>query len=386
MSVGGEKKFQYQKYNQYFGQAMTGTEELCASELEELGAREIRTTYRGVFFKAGHRTLYTIIYMSRLLMRVHAPLINFACHSTKYLTKTAKNIKWESLLSLEQDFAISASVAGSKIKHSLYASQCLKDGIADYFTEKYGKRPDVDVKNPDVRLNLHIDRDKAVISLDLCGDSLHKRGYRKATVLAPMQETLAAALVRTSGWQGDVPFWDCMCGSGTILCEALMHYCHIPPQYLRERFGFENMPDFDAGLWKEVRKENDSKIRSLPAGLIYGSDKSAKATRATLENLSILPNSKNVQLSTAQFQQSPNFENGVIVCNPPYGMRLSNEADVKVMIEELGNFLKRKCNGSSAYIYIGDPKIRKSIGLKPKRRIQIPNGPIKGELVQIDCY
>jgi putative N6-adenine-specific DNA methylase len=378
--------FQYQKYNQYFGKATTNTEELCIEELEQLGATRLRKAYRGVFFCADHAALYRINYCSRLLIRVHAPLISFACHSPKYLKKTAQNVAWEQILSLEKTFAISASVANSAIRHSLYAAQCLKDGIADYFNAKYGKRPSVDTDNPDVRLNLHIESNHAVVSLDVSGESLHKRGYRLAAGLAPMQETLAAALIRISEWDGALPFWDPMCGSGTIVCEALMHYCRIPAQYLRKSFGFMHMPDYDPTLWTQVRKECNQAIRPLPEGLIRGSDKSDKMIDIARQNIQCLPNHENIKLQTAAFQSAPALKEGIIICNPPYGIRLGNPDDVRQLYTEFGNFLKQRCKGSSAYIFIGDLSMRKDIGLKPAKVYPLQNGSIDGELVRIDSY
>ncbi len=252
-------------------------------------------------------TLYKINYTSRLLSRVLAPLVTFPCHTTNTLIQKAKKIHWEDFLSNKKTFAISSSVSKSRITNSLYASQCLKDGIADYFRDKYGKRPDVEVVNPDVRFNLHIEKDMAVISLDTSGESLHKRGYRLLAGEAPMQETLAAAIIRLSKWDGENPLWDPMCGSGTILCEALMHYCRIPAQKLRKKFGFFNLPDFDRNAWNKVKEEFDSKIRPLPKNIISGSDKSQQAIEVAKDNLSHLPYSDSVDLSVKPFQQVKEF-------------------------------------------------------------------------------
>ena len=208
------------KQNGFFAQVTGKMEAICEEELIELGATETKTTYKGIYFNADLPTLYKINYASRLLSRVLAPLITFPCHTTNALIQKAKKIHWEDFCSLEKTFAISSSVSKSRITNSLYASQCLKDGIVDYFRDKYGKRPDVEVVNPDVRFNLHIEKDITVISLDTSGESLHKRGYRLLAGEAPMQETLAAVILRLSKWDGENTLWDPMCGSGTILCEA----------------------------------------------------------------------------------------------------------------------------------------------------------------------
>ncbi len=370
----------------FFAQVTGKMESFCEEELAELGAAEIKPAYKGVYFKADLTTLYKINYTSRLLSRVLAPLVTFPCHTTDGLIQKAKKIHWEDFCSVKKTFAISSSVSKSRITNSLYASQCLKDGIADYFRDKYGKRPDVEVVNPDVRFNLHIEKDTAVISLDTSGESLHKRGYRLLAGEAPMQETLAAAIIQLSKWDGQNPLWDPMCGSGTLLCEALMHYCRIPAQKLRKKFGFFNLPEFDRTAWNGIKEEYDNKIRPLPDNIIKGSDKSQKALEVAKENLSHLPYSNAVEISCKSFQRVQEFENGTLITNPPYGIRLGEIMEVQLLFKELGDFLKNNCTGTSAFIYTGNPELRKHIGLKTTRRIPLDNGKLEGVLLQIDSY
>jgi putative N6-adenine-specific DNA methylase len=377
------------KTNGFFAQVTGKMEKLCEEELTELGATEIKPSYKGLYFKSDITTIYKINYTSRLLSRVLAPLKTFPCHTTNTLIQKAKKIHWEDFCSPEKTFAISSSVSKSRINNSLYASQCLKDGIADYFRDKYGKRPNVEVINPDVRFNLHIEKDMAIISLDTSGESLHKRGYRLLAGEAPMQETLAAAIIRLSKWDGESAsgeLWDPMCGSGTILCEALMHYCRIPAQKLRRKFGFFNMPDFDRTAWNKVKGECDNKIRPLPKNIIRGSDKSQKAIEVAKDNLTHLPYSDAVDISCKPFQHVKEFENGTVIANPPYGMRLGEFEEVQALYREFGDFLKTNCTGTSAFIYTGNPELRKSIGLKTTRRFPLDNGKLEGVLLQIDSY
>lgn len=381
-----QKTFEYQKYDQYFAQVAGGMEQVAEEELLELGARDTRVVYRGVRFGADRETLYRINYMARTPTRVLARLVTFSCHSAKYLKKTVGAIPWDEVLDLEHTFAVNASVSGSTIDHSLYAALCVKDGIADYFNAACGKRPNVDTDNPDIRIHLHLHNNRAAVSLDTSGYALHKRGYRRAAVYAPMQETLAAALVRLSKWDGTTPLWDCMCGSGTILCEALMKYCRIPAQYLHERFGFFALPDFDQSLWEKVRKEGRTGIRALPKGLIRGSDKSGKAIAAARENLAALPYGENVALTVRQFQESENFENGTIITNPPYGVRLGDRKSVMQLYRQLGDYIKKQCLGTTAFILVGDKTMTKSIGLKPSRKVPLKNGDLESELVRIESF
>jgi len=316
-----------------------------------------------------------------------APLISFRCNDTKLLRENALQIKWDNFFAVDQSFAITASVSNSRITNSLAASQYFKDGIVDYFRKvSNGKRPDVKLDNPDIRFNLHIDQNVATISLDTSGQSLHKRGYRLSSGDAPMQETLAAALIKISNWNGEKPLWDCMCGSGTILAEALMHYCRIPAQTLRKNFGFFYLPDFNKNIWNKVKNDCDKNIRPLPKGLIIGSDMSDIVLKMAEDNLSPLPYSDNIELTCQKFQQVEKFENGVLVTNPPYGIRLGTNEGAKLLFKELGDFIKQKCNGTSAFIYSGDPSLRKSIGLKTTKRIPLVNGKLEGVLSQIDSY
>ncbi len=379
--------YQYQKSHTYFAQVPGMMEELCAEELSELGATGIITRYRGVTFTADARTLYRINYTSRLLSRVLAPLRSFPCKGPDNLLSGARKIRWEHFLTIDKTFAITATVAASTITNSLYAAQCLKDGIADHFREiSGGKRPNVDTVNPDVRFNLHIDHDHAVISLDTSGESLHKRGYRLLAGEAPMQETLAAAIIRLSEWDGGVPFWDCMCGSGTLVCEALMHYCRIPAQYLRKKFGVFALPDFDAALWKEVTDEYNALMRPAPEGLIRGSDIAREAISVARKNLSRLPYSDSVSLTRMAFEAAPAFENGLMVANPPYGIRLGSPDEAKAQYTALGDFIKQRCTGSTCYIYTGDPALRKAVGLRTSRRVPLVNGKLEGVLLRFDSY
>lgn len=378
--------FQYQKDNVFFAQVTGMMEELCEKELIELGAKNTKVTYRGVAFEADLTTIYRINYTSRLISRVLAPLAAFPCHTTDALIKMAQKIPWQKIFSVDQTFAISASISKSKITNSLYASLCLKDGIADYFRDNYGKRPNVEKDTPDVRFNLHIEKDMAVISLDTSGESLHKRGYRLLAGEAPMQETLAAALIKLSNWNGESQLLDCMCGSGTILCEALMHYCRIPAQILRKKFGFVNMPGYDKKVWESIKTEYDKQIRPLPKDLILGSDRNPEAIKVARQNLSRLPYSDSIDLACKPFQQIKQFENGVLITNPPYGMRLGKLEEVQTLYKELGDFLKSNCKGTTAFIYTGEPSLRKSIGLRTSRRIPLTNGKLDGVLIQIDSY
>ncbi|MBW1940506.1 MAG: class I SAM-dependent RNA methyltransferase, partial [Deltaproteobacteria bacterium] len=333
---------------------------------EALGARNIKPGFRGIHFSADRATLYGINYNARLVTRVLAPLVSFECRSRDDLYRAGAAIDWTAFFSVRNTFGIFANVSGNiNIKHSKFAALCLKDAVADFFRKKFGKRPNVDRINPDVWLNLHIENTRATISFDTSGGSLHRRGYRRETVAAPMQETLAAAMVALSGWKGEKPLYDPMCGSGTLLCEALMKIYRIPAGFLKKNFGFCFLPDFNKGLWESIKKRADEKIRPLPSELIAGSDIERMAVNAAKTNCRILPGGEMIKICRTDFKDISNLENSVILCNPPYGIRLKKEEDLGEFYKNFGDFLKQRCKGSQAYIYFGNREMLKKIGLKP---------------------
>lgn len=380
--------FQYQQHHHYFAQIATGFEEPAEAELKSLGATEIKAAFRGLHFEADPETLYRINYTSRLVVRILAPLITFDCHSDKYLHQTAMKLDWSQLLTPRNTFAVNASVSNTpSLTHSQYAALKIKDAVCDYFREKCGERPNVDVQSPDLGINLFVRDNRATISVDVSGGSLHKRGYRTASVEAPMQETLAAAIIRLSGWDGERPLIDPMCGSGTLLCEAAMQTCRIPAGFLRKKWGFERFPDFDSKVWKKVKDQANGLMRPLPTDLLIGSDMNRDAVRATRTNLNNLPGCKDrFQCSEKNFQDYPKIENSTIVVNPPYGVRLGDRESAEALMKEFGDFLKQRCTGCTAYVYAGDRQLLKKVGLKPEWKKELNNGGLEGILGKIGLY
>ncbi len=380
--------YQYQQRNQYFAQIAGGFEELAEEELKQLGARSIRPDYRGFHFKADPETLYRINYNSRLLIRVLAPLITFDCHSDKYLHLTAKKIDWSEFISTRETFAVNAVTSNTpSLKHSQYAALKVKDAVCDFFRDQCGERPSVDVQDPDLGIHLYVRDNRATISIDTSGGSLHKRGYRTARVEAPMAETLAAAIIRLSEWDGERPLVDPMSGSGTLLCEAAMKWCRIPAGFLREKWGFFFLPDFDSSAWNRVKETADSAMRPLPSGLLIASDIDPVAARATRRNLNRLPGCKNAfECGPGDFHDIEKLENATIVVNPPYGVRLETREKAEQLAKEFGDFLKQRCTGCTAYIYTGDRKLLKKVGLKPEWKNDLNNGGIEGVLGKLELY
>lgn len=378
--------FKYQQTQQYFAQVAGGLEEFGAEELSQLNARNVQPAFRGIFFEADREALYRINYCSRLLTRILAPLIKFPCYHSDVLYKKAKSIDWTNFFSEDHTFAVFANISHSRITHSQYAALRLKDAIVDGFRERFDRRPNVEKTNPDIWINLHIENNHATISLDTSGGSLHRRGYRKKTVEAPMQETVAAAIIRYAKWDGSRSIYDPMCGSGTLLSEALMTYCHIPAGYLRRQFGFEFLPDFDNEIWQSVKRETDQQIRELPKGLIAGSDISAHAVKITRANSQCLPSGNRINTTVMDFQNIQDLENRTIVCNPPYGIRLGKKQDVGKLYKAFGDFLKQRCQSSTTFIYFGKRELLKYIGLKPSWKKNLENGGLDGRLAKFEIY
>jgi putative N6-adenine-specific DNA methylase len=381
-----EKIYNYQKSNRYFAQCANDIKEIAQDELVSLGAQEISSSYRGFYFNASPYDLYKINYRSSLINRVLAPLIRFNVHSDKYLYQTAKQIRWEHFLTPEKTFAVFAALSQSKIQHSKFAALRLKDAIADYFKEKFGKRPSVEKHNPDVWFNLFIENNYATISLDTSGGSLHRRGYRRETTQAPLSETLAASILTHSGWNGQTRLYDPFCGSGTILCEAWFKATNTPISFMRKNFGFMHLPDYDSKLWNKVKKAENSKIVHIENGLISGSDIQKDVVEIAKINSAVVDKYNKINIKEKDMFSIKHLKDTTIVCNPPYGLRLEKGKDLSSFYKNLGDFLKQNCQGSTAYIYFGERKYIKNIGLRASQKIPLKNAKLDGRLVKYELY
>ena len=379
--------YDYQQTRTFTAQVADGIEDLALAELAELGATDPSRGFRFVRFRADHQTLCRVVYRSRLVSRVLAPLASFPCLTDKALYAGARDVRWADFLNPDQTFAVFANVSKSAIGHSQYAGLKLKDAVADWFRDRTGRRPSVDPREPDVWLHLHIHEDTATISLDASGGSMHRRGYRVQSIDAPMAETVAAAAIRMTGWDGKSPLVDPMCGSGTLLCEALMHAADLPAGLLRTNFGFLRLPDFDRRLWDLERQDVPAgePAEELEADL-RGSDLDPAAVEATRANLSRLPGGDEVIVGRKDFFDRLDLTGTTIVCNPPYGIRLGKGEDMGAWFRKFGDHLKRHCQGSTAFVYFGDRALLKHIGLKPEWKKPLKNGGLDGRLAKFALY
>lgn len=361
-----------------------GLEEVLANELKEIGAEEIVQHNRAVSFVGDLETMYKANYLSRTSLRVLKPILKFKVQSPKVLYKNVKKYDWKSLFSLKDTFAIDTVVSSEFFTHSKFVALKVKDAIVDNFRDEFGERPNVDVDNPTVRINVHIFNDSCTISLDSSGDSLHKRGYRTASTPAPLNEALAAGMILLSEWDQNSDFIDGMCGSGTIPIEAGLIALNIPPGYLKESYGFMQWKDFDSELWESVKAGVKTKTE-LNFNII-ASDKSPEAIEASARNIKSAKLLKYIKLEQKYFdQQSSNSGSGTIVMNPPYGERLK-EDDLNLFYSEIGDTLKTNFAGFDAWILSASFSSMKKIGLKTSKRLTLFNGALECKFFKYELY
>ncbi len=363
-----------------------GFEDLLSEEMKNIGATDIKKGTRVVFFTGTTETLYRANLMSRVALRILVPIATFPAGSEQQLYDGIKKIDWDKYLTAEDTLAVDAVTVKSKLTHSLYVSLKTKDAIVDQIRERSGKRPDVDLRFPTIRVNVHLSDNIANISLDSSGSSLHKRGYRSEQGEAPLNETLAAGMVMLSGWDRKSPFTDLMCGSGTIVIEAAMMAKNIAPGILRNEFGFERWKDFDAQLWDSVVDAAKSAEIESPEIKITGIDRSHQATENAIDNAKSAGVEKMISFHTMPFEHyTPAESRQMIVSNPPYGGRITDE-DLFALYKNIGDQLKKKYQGSTAWILTANQEAAKNIGLHASRKIQLYNGALECRFLKFELY
>jgi len=372
----------------YFAATTQRMEALAKQEIERFGAEKVNTSFRGVYFSCGTETLYKICYQSRLISRIFAPIYRFEAPDKDALYEGAMQVDWlRYFRHVDQTFAIDGNIYNSKINHSKYIALRVKDAVADWFRDRIGRRPYVETNNPDLRFHVHLRNDIATINFDVTNGTLQKRGYRSDSVEAPLSEHLAAACLDVSGWKGDVPFVDLMCGSGTFGIEAALLASQKPAGSFRKKWGFEQTPDFQPKLWRQVREAADAKIRSITAPII-GCDIDAAAVTAARQNARRAGFADAIEFRHSSFQdlQLPETP-GVIFVNPPYGIRLGADIEeVALLYNKIGDFFKQKAQGWRAFVFTGNLDLVSAIRLKPSRRHIFYNGPLESRLLEYEIY
>ena len=363
-----------------------GCEDILLQELEALGATDARILTRAVEFEADLATLYKANLHCRTALRILKPVYRFEASDENMLYREIQNIKWSEHFNLEHTFAVNATLNQSNMTHSLYVSLKTKDAIVDQFRDATGDRPNVDTENPDFRIHLHIYENQCTLSFDSSGESLHKRGYRDYTNIAPINEALAAALVLLSGWDKKMPLADFMCGSGTILIEAAFIALNIAPNKFRKSFGFQQWKDYDAALWKNIYEEAIAAEKEPGDLRLYGSDISMRVLEKADQNIQEAGLKGIIRLRKLSFE---NFEvpeeQGMLICNPPYGQRIAPE-DILSMYKLIGDTMKQRLKGWTCWIFTGNLEVAKFIGLRPSRKIHLFNGPIECRFLRYDVY
>lgn len=360
----------------FIAKTFAGLEGVLAQELKAMGAANIEQTRRAVSFSGDKRTLYKANLTLRTALRILVPIKSFKVKTPDDVYAGVKSIEWDKYMSLSQTFLIEQTVYSDVVSNSRFAVYKAKDAIADYFSERYGKRPNVSVANPNIFVNLYIAGENCTVSLDSSGEPLYKRGYRVAQTQAPMNEVLAAGLVLLSGWDAKSNFMDPMCGSGTIAIEAALFALNIAPGIFRKHFAFEDWKDFDAELLDELYND-DSEEREFKHK-IYASDINRAVVEVARKNIAAASLTKYIELQTSDFMQlTPPPTPLCIITNPPYGERL--KADIEKLYSDMGTTLKHNYRDTTCHIISSSQDGFNKIGLKPSSKVKLYNGEIECE-------
>ncbi len=363
-----------------------GLEQVLSEELLQLGAKNIKIGHRNVQFEGDLGFLYKANYNLHTALRVFLQLKEFKFIKTgEQLYRAISKIDWNQIFGNDKSFRIDVSGKSEAFRNTQFIALKAKDALVDQFRKNTGKRPDVNIKNPDIRIRLHFDAWRMQVLLDSSGESLHKRGYRSATNLAPINEVLAAGIVKISGWQAQNNFLDPMCGSGTLPIEAAMLAMNIPASINREKFAFMNWKNFDSDLWKIIKKSSFNKIKDLPTGIkISGYDKAPSAVEKSIQNIKNAGLEDFIKIKQADFFKTIKPEQPVtLIFNPPYNERLT--IDVQHFYKKIGDTLKHHYPDTIAWILMQKDAL-KWIGLRPSKKIPLYNGKIEVRMAKFEMY
>lgn len=363
-----------------------GLEELLSEEIKALGGKEVEILNRAVSFEGDLECLYKVNLWSRLAIRVLKPFLTFKAHNETVLYKRLRRYDWTELFTLDQTFCIDSTVSSDIFRHSKYLSLKAKDAIVDLFRLKNdGLRPSIDLRNPHYKINIHCRDTEFTVSLDSSGESLHRRGYRQSERQAPLNEILASGMIMLSGWDGTTPLYDPMCGSGTILTEAYLIAKNIPPRMNRDTYGFMMWNEYDASLWNSIRSDALNHKKHIRPE-IYGSDMDRGLLRETQSLINLLGYQSEIHLNSQDFIDSdPPCKPGMIITNPPYGQRIEPE-DIDLLYSQIGDTLKGKYAGWSAWLISSNLAALKKIGLRPSKKHILYNGSLECRYQKFEMY
>ncbi len=372
---------------EYIIKTQYGLEGVLEQELIDLGFQQVTQLNRACSFVTDKKGLYKANLAVRTGLKILKPLFQFEAFTEHELYNGIKKFDWQDFIDLKQTFAVQSVVNSEFFNHSKYVALKTKDAIVDKIREKKGLRPNVDPETPDIQIHINVSMQKVSISVDSSGEPLYKRGYRSNTVLAPINEVLAAGMIDLSGWDPSTPFYDGMCGSGTFLIEAAIKAGKIAPNLNRKRFGFTNWPDFDKELLEEVKTELKlQENKNIP--YIAGADISNMAVNIAQENIENAGFLNKVFVERKpfnKFQPREEDKNGTLILNPPYGERLATD-DIIALYKSIGDQLKKNFSGFQAWIISSDLEAIKFIGLRPERKIALYNGALECKFHKFSLY
>ncbi|PDS24935.1 THUMP domain-containing class I SAM-dependent RNA methyltransferase [Flavobacterium branchiophilum] len=362
-----------------------GFEEILATELKNLGAQNVEVGIRMVSFVGDKGFMYKANLSLRTALKILKPIYHFKANNEQALYKGISSMNWAKFLHANQTFVIDTTVHSEYFNHSEFVSQKCKDAIVDQFRERTGQRPSIDKSFPDLRINIHIAKDQVSVALDTSGQSLHQRGYRTATNIAPINEVLAAGILLLSGWNGQSDFLDPMCGSGTFLAEAAMIACQIPANINRKEFAFEKWKDWDNDLFDEIMASLLKKTKEFNYKIV-GYDKAPSAVLKAKENIKNTNLDGYITVENTNFFETEKTTNAPlhIVFNPPYDERL--DIHMEEFYKQIGNTLKKNYPSTNAWFITGNLDALKHVGLKPSRKIKLFNASIESRLVKYEMY
>ena len=369
--------------NHYFAICPRGLETLLQDELAALGATELKITHGGVHFAGDWAVCYRANLESRLATRILWHLVTAPYTREDDIYRLAVRQLWPNHFSVANTFRVVTTAIKCPLKSLDFVTLRVKDAVCDRFREDAGERPNIDTRYPDVSVHVFLTADRCTLYLDTSGQPLWQRGFRRASVDAPVKENLAAGILKLSGWQPDTPLVDPMCGSGTFLLEAVQMALDRAPG-LDRHFGFERLKKFDAALWTHIRNAALARVKN-PAQLdIRGSDHDERAVRAARRNLEEAGFSQWVRVDTADLLElSAPAPAGTLVANPPYGERLGEQEALATFYPQLGAALKRHWAGWNCFFFTADLRLPKLMGLKPSRKTPLYNGPLECRLFEI---
>jgi putative N6-adenine-specific DNA methylase len=362
-----------------------GFEEILAKEVQQLGGQDVQTGTRVVTFFGDKGFMYKANLSLRTALKILKPIKWFKVYNEKSLYDGVASIDWSQFMTEKQTFVVDVTLYSEAFNNSQFVALKTKDAIVDQFRAKSGVRPSIDKDFPDLRIHIHLDRDQCTVSLDTSGESLHQRGYRSATNIAPINEVLAAGMLLLSGWEGTSHFLDPMCGSGTILAEAAMIACNIPANINRKEFAFEKWNDWDNDLFDQIIDSLMKKTREFHY-TIKGYDKAPSAVRKAQDNIQNANLDDYVTIEQKDFFETEKQTEGPLqmVFNPPYGERL--DIDMERFYREIGDTFKQSYPNTQAWFITANLEALKFVGLKPSRKIKLFNGKLEARLVKYDIY